>query len=125
MPDPSVLTCFLSLAALDSTLTTKPQYDDWTRIFRTPKPHKTVFKVEDAGSAVYQGGFMSLGPAVTNPSVRMKPHFLKLISQQQKWHMADQGFMNFLFGELLPDWTFVSNKFDQLKHAYGVASPAW
>jgi hypothetical protein len=32
--------------------------------------------------------------------------------------------MNFLFGVVLPSWAFVSTKYDQLKHAYGVISPA-
>jgi hypothetical protein len=76
-------------------------YDDWTSIFR-PNDEPDG-KLSQPGSATYQGGFMSLGPAIGNPSVNMKWHFLRLISQHQKWHMADQGFMNYLFaiGECL------------------------
>jgi hypothetical protein len=64
-------------------------YDDWTSIFR-PNPAPDKGSLAAPGSATYQGGFMSLGPAICNPTVNMKTHFLRLISQHQKWHMADQ-----------------------------------
>jgi hypothetical protein len=59
-------------------------YDYASRLVTHPETTEVIF----------QGGLLSLGPAVANPTVDVKLQCLKLLAQDAKWAMADQGKCN-------------------------------